>query len=67
MLIKDYIGKHFLNKKLHLKCNCIFSLDVTGECTEYKVKDNEVILYITNNEKQIPIGLNTPNLDIEIL
>lgn len=66
--IKDYIGKHFINKRLHLKCDCIIGIDVTGICTEYKVVNNEVVLILNNDEKRkIPIALNTPKLNIEIL
>ena len=65
--IKDYIGKHFIDKRLHLKCNCIVTLDIKGLCTGYNVSGNEIILEIYSNNKTIPIGLNTPNLEIEIL
>ena len=65
--IKDYIGKSFVGKRLHLKCDCLISIDITGHCVLYKIHDNEIILYIEYNDKQIPIGLNTPNLQIEVL
>lgn len=65
--IKDYIGKLFVGKKLRLKCDCLIVVDITGYCVLYKIHDNEIILYIEYNNKQIPIGLNTPNLQIEVL
>ena len=65
--IKDYIGKSFVGKRLHLKCDCLIGIDIIGPCVLYKIHDNEIILYIEYNNKQIPIGLNTPNLQIEIL
>ena len=65
--IKDYIGKSFIGKKLHLKCDCLIRFDITGQCILYKIHDNEIILYIEYNDKQIPVGLNTPNLQIEVL
>ena len=65
--IKDYIGKHFIDKRLHLKCNCIVGLDIKGTCTGYSISGNEIILEIHTENKTIPIGLNTPNLEIEIL
>ena len=65
--IRDYIGKHFVNKRLHLKCNCTVVLDITGVCTNYEVWGNEVVLKILSNNKIIPIGLNTSKLEIEIL
>lgn len=65
--IKDYIGKSFISKILHLKCDCIIGIDITGPCISYKISGNEVILIIEVNKRHIPIGLNTPNLQIEIL
>lgn len=64
--IQDYIGKHFVGKKLHLACNCIMKIDITGICTGYDISGNEVILKIKTGDKQIPIGLNTPKLKIEV-
>ena len=65
--IKDYIGKSFVGKRLHLKCDCIVGIDITGPCISYEISGNEVILIIEVNNRHIPVGLNTPNLNIEIL
>ena len=65
--IKDYIGKSFVGKRLHLKCDCIVGIDITGPCISYEVSGNEVILIIEANNRHIPVGLNTPKLKIEIL
>lgn len=65
--IKDYIGQLFVGKKLHLKCDCIVGIDITGPCISYEISGNEVILIIEVNSRHIPVGLNTPNLNIEIL
>lgn len=65
--IKDYIGNSFIGKKLHLKCDCIIGIDITGNCVSYEISGSEIILYIEYENRQIPIGLNTPNLQIEIL
>ena len=65
--IKDYIGQLFVGKKLHLKCDCIVGIDITGPCISYEISGNEVILIIEVNNRHIPVGLNTPNLNIEIL
>ena len=65
--VKDYIGKLFVGKKLHLKCDCIVGIDITGPCISYEISGNEVILIIEVNSRHIPVGLNTPNLNIEIL
>lgn len=64
---KDYIGQHFVGKRIHFKCDCILQYDVSGYCTEYRIINNEIILYIRTNKKTINIGLNTPNLQIEII
>ena len=65
--VKDYIGKSFIGKKLHLKCDCIVGIDITGNCIKYEISSTEVVLIIEKDGKHIPIGLNTPNLQIEIL
>lgn len=65
--IKDYIGKSFIGKKLHLKCDCIVGIDITGNCIKYETSGTEIVLIIEKDSKHIPIGLNTPNLQIEIL
>ena len=65
--IKDYIGQLFVGKKLHLKCDCIVGIDITGPCISYEISGNEVILIIEVNNRHIPVGLNTPKLNIEIL
>lgn len=65
--IKDYIGKSFIGKKLHLKCDCIVGIDITGNCIKYEISGAEIVLIIEKDSKHIPIGLNTPNLQIEIL
>ena len=65
--IKDYIGKSFVGKRLHLKCDCIVGIDIMGPCISYEVSSNEVILIIEANNRHIPVGLNTPKLNIEIL
>ena len=65
--IKDYIGKSFVGKRLHLKCDCIVGIDITGPCISYEVSGGEVILIIEANNRHIQVGLNTPKLNVEIL
>ena len=65
--IKDYIGRLFVGKRLHLKCDCLVGLDVQGPCVGYEISGTEIILNIEKDKRVIPIGLNTPNLNIEIL
>ena len=65
--INDYIGKHFVGKKIHFVCDCVINMDITGECITYNVKNNEIILIVKTEKHLIPIGLNTPNLKINIL
>lgn len=64
---KDYIGSYFVHKTLHLKCDCVVGIDITGICTGYEIKGNEIILMIQQKNKNILVGLNTPNLYLEIL
>ena len=65
--IKDYIGQTFIGKYMHLTCDCIMSIDIIGECISYTINNNEIVLTIKTKDKVIPIGLNSPNLKINIL
>ena len=66
-LLTDYIGKMFVGKKLHLKCDCTFPLDVTGVCVGYSISSNEVLLALDINGKIVKFGENHPKLQIEVL
>jgi hypothetical protein len=63
----EYVGQHFIGKKICLKCDCIVNIDVTGVCTNYSITSNELFLHITKDNKTIKIGANSPGLRIEIL
>jgi hypothetical protein len=65
--IKDYIGQSFIGKNIHLKCDCIMSIDIIGECVSYTINNDEIVLMIKSKDKIIPIGLNSPNLKINVL
>lgn len=65
--IKEYIANQFVGKKLHLKCDCLVGLDVQGPCVGYDISGTEILLHIEVNGRTIPIGLNTPNLNIAII
>ena len=57
----------FVGKKLHLKCDCMFPIDVTGVCVGYSISSNEVMLAIDVNGKVIKFGENHPKMQIEVL
>lgn len=65
--IKDHIGKSFVGKRLHLKCDCLFPFDVTGKCVDYSISANEVILSVDVNGKIMKVGENHPKLQVEVL
>lgn len=66
--IKEYIAKQFINKRIHVKCDCLLPIDVSGVVCDYEIVGNEIVLYIKMaNNKIIHIGLNTPSLQIEDL
>ena len=65
--IKDYIGQTFIGKSMRLTCDCIMSIDITGECVSYTINNDEIVLMIKTKDRIIPIGLNSPNLKINIL
>lgn len=65
--IKDHIGKSFVGKKLHLKCDCLFPIDVVGTCVGYSLSANEVMLSMDVNGKVVKFGENHPKLQIEVL
>lgn len=64
---KDYIAKLFINKTIHVKCDCLLPIDVTGIVVDYEIMGNEIVLCLSSNGKIIRIGLNTPSLQIEEL
>lgn len=63
--IKDYIGQSFVNRHFHFICNCIMNLDIVGTVCDYEIVGTEVVLLVSNNDKIIRIGLNTPALMIK--
>lgn len=65
MTIKEYIGNQFLHKKFRFKCDCIIPLDVIGYVVDYEISNNEIILLVNSNGKNLHIGVNTPSLYIE--
>lgn len=64
---KNFIGDFFLNKDIHLQCDCLFGLDVVGKVVKYSLEGSEIIYSILSNEKIINVGENTPGLKIKIL
>lgn len=65
--IKDHIAQSFIGKHIHFKCDCIMSIDIIGECVSYTINNDEIVLMIKSKDKIIPIGLNSPNLKINVL
>ena len=65
--IKDYIGQTFIGKSMRLTCDCIMSIDIIGECVSYTINNDEIVLMIKTKDRIIPIGLNSPNLKINVL
>ena len=63
--IKEYIGKSFVGKSYHFKCNCIMNLDISGVVCDYEIIGNEVVLLVMHENKVVRIGLNTPSLMIK--
>ena len=64
---KEYIGNQFKGKILHLTCDCIIKLDITGRCIDFEKTSSEIILIIDINGKRVPVGSNTNKLKIEVL
>ncbi len=64
---KDYMGKHFKGKRLHLTCDCLFPIDIKGSCVDYSISSNELILHMDVDGKIVKIGENHPKLKIEVL
>lgn len=63
--IKDHIASLFIDKTIHVKCDCLLPIDVTGIVVDYEIIGNEIVLCISKDGKIIRIGLNTPSLQIE--
>lgn len=66
--IKQYIADQFINRNFHFICDCLIPINVKGFVKDYKITNNEIILYILiSNNKLVQIGLNTPSLQINPL
>lgn len=65
--IKQYIAELFINKTFHFVCDCLVPLNVIGQVKDYKITNNEIVLYVSVNNKIIHIGLNTPSLQIKLV
>lgn len=67
--LKDYCGHLFLGKRLHFTCNCLIPLDITGVVVDYKIEKHstceELVFFVSVNDKIIKIGENHPDLFIE--
>ena len=63
--IKEYIGKLFIGKTLHFKCDCLIPIDVVGKVKDYEIIGHDIVLFVETNKRIIHIGLNTPSLHIE--
>lgn len=65
--IKDYIASLFINKTVHVTCDCLLPIDVTGIVVDYELIGTEIVICISKNGKIVKVGLNTPSLQIEEL
>lgn len=67
MSSNDFIFNNIKGKHVHIKCACLFKLDITGVITSYQMSNSEMVLTVTQDGtgKRIPVGLNTPKLYIE--
>lgn len=63
--VKQYIAEFFIDKTFHFKCDCLVPIDIVGHVKDYNINNNEIILFVSVNNKIIQIGLNTPSLHIE--
>ena len=64
---KDYIGSLLVNKTIHFRCDCLINIDITGKVIDYEVNKDEIIYFISVDNKIIKIGENTTGLKIEII
>ena len=64
---KELIAEQLLYKRVHCKCDCIFSMDFFGYIKDYEIVNNEIVFIIDNKGKIVKIGENHPNMYIEIL
>ena len=68
MKFKDYIGNTLKGKLVHVWCECIAHIDVTGTVVDYYTQSGELMLRIQRPDgKRYDIGENHPNLMIEII
>lgn len=64
---KKFVGDMFLNKDVHVTCDCILSFDLVGKVVTYNIEGTEIIYSILTNDRVVKVGENTPGLKIEFL
>lgn len=58
----------FLNKDVHLTCDCIIGLDVVGTVVNYEIVGSEIVYVLsTAGGKLVRVGENTPDLKISMM
>ena len=67
ILYKDYIASLLKDKHVRLTCDCLVKLDVSGVVVDHELIGNEIIYIITDVQRLVRIGENTPKLHIEII
>jgi len=65
---KDFIQKHFLNRKVRFVADCVVPIDVSGFVSDIEWHSGETIFYVTmDNGKISKVGSNTNDLRFEFL
>ena len=66
MTPNEFIYNSIKGKKVHVKCDCIITLDIIGVISGYRMSNNEMVVTITQEgtNRCIPVGLSTPKLAI---
>ena len=55
--IKDYIASLFINKTIHVKCDCLLPIDITGIVVDYELIGTEIVICISKNGKNSKSGV----------
>ena len=64
---KDYIASLFVGRRVHVTCDCIIGVDITGTVMSYTLYHDEILYKISTATRVVEIGENTKGLKFEFL
>lgn len=65
--VQEHIAAQFLHKTFRFVCDCLIPIDVTGTVVDWSQVGQEIVLSVSVGSKIIKIGLNHPDLMVELM